>query len=1167
MRNNLIRTLMAAFLVMATSQAWANTVQTVTQVSGNVTVPNGVDYHISGSQPFAGNATVNLTSDGTGVVILDAVKPSLAVRLISQHILIDGQKSKIRLVNGKLDGQYNNCDIRIHSQGTIIYPYTEKDHPLTVYSDRRYRGTAISNFGLEDTGGYMNTLTNDRLNNNIRSFKLRRGYMVTFSTRAEGRGYSRCFIAGDKDLEVPTMPAILDRSISSYRVFKWNDTSKKGISCDMDTIDNHLLRTTSTFDWAEGWELGLDLECVRHHCQHWWPDIPAVGRNDFSVSAPTIKTNNEPSNPNDGAPCDVAEVLSYWQDLMRTGKRLCSPSSYDGDGGKFQHDFLDSIDARGWRCDVVDVHCYWDDWQFNTLVDWYNRHKRPIWISEWDWGGPWNNNGSFAPGVSAQTIADRVWDIISRLESWNYVERYFYWNDQGLTSSRLTADHKLTTVGERYASMNSKVGYDPSIEFIPTIPKAKGGPSDFTLNYTQATKKAELKWYEPNGEYNSYMTVEVQSPNSTTWRTVSEITLEEDGANYAYTAENIERGSKLRIHTVYADGKNYYSTIATAISDVVTAGDAITYDNETKYAGGEVLDNGDFSMGAYGWKNGKGEELSAPDFKVVSHGGYINMPFVQAFSSGEGNDAGSISTTVDIEPQSDYFFSGAVRFPDGEGSSKIILSGENVKDSVFYTIPSSDYWTRFENAFNSGVYTKATLSFTNLKGQAAFSNLSLKKLFGTKDDALADAKKTDERKEELEKDHVTFAQLAEQAKADSIAFVAKALADQGLTGDSYTFTAENGLIENPNFTTTSNAWKKDGSYQGGEQGVSKLDDTPCWTASWRSINASLGKQRTMQVSQQLSKALNHGIYMLSVDAATDHNCISDQHGFLVINGDTLNTPTLSWDVADLPSVVTSKWQTLSTAPLYVDDNTNATVGFTGSKDGAIDNSYKPYNSPNGSGRRHEGSWYATNFRFLHLQAYKLKADSSKWCTFCLPYAVSAESGLRLFTVAGRDKDGKKIYLNEVDKVEGGQPCIALLVDTTQIVVEEGEAVSRAKSDNDGMWGYFETGATQRMPQGSLYLSNGSWITVTSSRRTERPHVESYSGIIRDINNLPVLESWDGISMTVDGSGDATAINGITSGTSAPVYYFDLNGHRIAKPVQSGLYIRVQGDKVEKIVVK
>ena len=110
-----------------------------------------------------------------------------------------------------------------------------------------------------------------------------------------------------------------------------------------------------------------------------------------------MKTNNEPGNSADDTPQDVATVLANWENLMRTGMRLCSESSHDGSMGHLKA-FIDSIDARGWRCDLLDLHCYWPTDKFNNL-NWYSSYYgngRPIWISEWVWGASWSNNGAFA---------------------------------------------------------------------------------------------------------------------------------------------------------------------------------------------------------------------------------------------------------------------------------------------------------------------------------------------------------------------------------------------------------------------------------------------------------------------------------------------------------------------------------------------------------------------------------------------------------------------------------------------------------------------------------------------------------------------------------------------------------------------------------------------------
>ena len=48
----------------------------------------------------------------------------------------------------------------------------------------------------------MKDLTNATLNNSFKSFKLKRGYMVTFALGKSGWGYSRCVIADQEDLEM-----------------------------------------------------------------------------------------------------------------------------------------------------------------------------------------------------------------------------------------------------------------------------------------------------------------------------------------------------------------------------------------------------------------------------------------------------------------------------------------------------------------------------------------------------------------------------------------------------------------------------------------------------------------------------------------------------------------------------------------------------------------------------------------------------------------------------------------------------------------------------------------------------------------------------------------------------------------------------------------------------
>lgn len=535
--------------------AAANTDQTVESVSSAVTVAEGVDYHITSSTPFATGGSVNLTKGGTAVVILDHVKPSAALSLVSTNITIDGAKA----VRG------TNCDVRLYAGGTIIFPYTENDQPLTVYSEQNFGGTAVSDFGLEDTGGYMNTLTDAKLNNKIRSFKLRRGYMVTFATSSGGYGYSRCFIADDQDLEFATLPTLLDKRISSYRIFKWTDASKKGLANDTRATTNDLLGTTSCYSFGNGENTGIDRECVRHHIKEGWPSIASIGENNYTTSNPTVKTNNEPGNSADDSPCTVDEVLANWQALMATGKRLCSPSSHDG-SLSWLRNFMDSIDARGWRCDVLDMHCYWPEGSFSGLASWYNSYKRPIWVSEWVWGASWNKNGAFSTGYTDDQAkaenAKVIKRLIDKMEGWDYVERYFYWNSEA-DRSKLVIDGALTAAGEQYAALESKVGYKRSLDYVPTAPKMKG-LSDLTLTFLPNKAVSTLAWKNLDGEYADSIFVErkVGEERGSKWEVIASVDVQESTTyTYSYKDTTANSGNYYyRIRSVDYKGTTHYTS-------------------------------------------------------------------------------------------------------------------------------------------------------------------------------------------------------------------------------------------------------------------------------------------------------------------------------------------------------------------------------------------------------------------------------------------------------------------------------------------------------------------------------------------------------------------------------------------------------------------------------
>lgn len=460
----------AAAIAFTLSISAANTKETTSQVTSTVTLSTDVDYHITGTTPFADNGKVDITNTEHAVLIIEQLRPSATLQLLS-HITINGEAA----VNG------TNCQVRMYGKGSIIYPYGKEGssstafHPLTVYDEQNCQGESCSLFGLENASGFMNSLSAAKLNNRIRSFTLKRGYMVTFSLKAEGRGYSRCFIADKEDLVMNSLPALMDKRISSYRVFRWADPGKIGVADMVNENDLKLLDATWSYTWGNGRDLGTDYECVPHMNHRWGPSASSMGSASYSCH---IKTDNEPGNSADPEPATVDQVLDRWEDCMRTGKRLMTPSSHDGSMGWFSA-FLDSIDKRGWRCEILDFHCYWTEGQYGNL-EWYaNNYGRPIWISEFVWGASWNSNGAFANGITWAQNKEAMSRILTNLNNWNWVERYAYWNGER-EPSYLMRSGNLTLTGEYFANMKSKLGYTNYGNYIPKAPPYKV-PTNLTI--------------------------------------------------------------------------------------------------------------------------------------------------------------------------------------------------------------------------------------------------------------------------------------------------------------------------------------------------------------------------------------------------------------------------------------------------------------------------------------------------------------------------------------------------------------------------------------------------------------------------------------------------------------------------------------------------------------
>ena len=1236
-KKTLIATATAALLWAAPS--WANTKETVEQVAGTITLTTDVDYIISSETPFADDGVVNIENTDHAVLILAGVKPSAARSLLASHVQINGVPA----------ANNSNCQLKLYNRGSIIMPYDKSLKPLTVYSEQNFEGETCNDFGLENDGGFMNTLTDEKLNNRIRSFRLKRGYMVTFSLRARGRGYSRCFIAADKDLEMATLPGILDRSITSYRIFKWYDTGKPQLAAaGGDMAACRALNVTSTYTWSAGSDMSPDVENVPHHIYEDWPSASACGQATWS---PHLKTNNEPRNAADDHQQDLKTILDNWENLMATGMRLCSPSSWDGsdywNGTGFLKEFFDSIDARGWRCDIVDMHCYWPEANFPNLRNWLNAVHRPIWISEWCWGASWNSNGAFANGVTETQVRDALQRICTTLNGYNYVERYFYWNGER-DPSRIYKNGSLTPAGEMYSQLDGGVGYNGSVNYVPKVPKQQD-PKDFLLEFDKASGTISFMWYTYNAETNEFIHLERRKSLLEPWETVMDITGIEMPGIHLFRGVEAQQGWEFRICEKDANGKEHYTKSLTAASDDMGAGDPVNISNgETLYLGGNLIVNGSFDLGNLGWTNGQGNPVGLPWFQIVPVGDKKGGPYLQNYGHSTSLDAEqSLKVDIDLQPNTYYYFT-ADACNCANPYNWFSLKNSEKGDSIVSILNNATgNWITQFSVFNSGSYDKAQLNFRSMGSKAQFDNIMLFKLFPTEEEALADGlaqaklrlqaavshlgdywnhamKESMDEADQMSSNREAIACISHAT--DSIIYAHRVLAEQlpaltervqALKDKGYQFPGYDeldkawqdagslllssgihragyiihiyealkeafeaylpmneltGKVQSPTFQSATGWQTKAGTYQGGDQRLNTANGITFWNAWWNLDPASDDGQ-TLAIRQELT-GLEHGLYAVECLAATEHYCLSDQHAYISNGTDSVNSPTLTANYYDLPSVPDSlRWERLTTLPIYVEEDGAASVGFQSSKQGATDLAWRQVGNTNSKGDHREGWWGATDFRLLFHPLYRAEMNASGWGVVCLPYDVYPTTEATFYQIAAITSDFKTLCLEEISQGEAGVPFIYHSDAAAVNFLEHGEAVKSASDGPGNLRGYLKTTNVSRVPKGGYYiLTDGVWKKHTDDNN--RPRVGNFTGLIRPFTDsksrhLPIVNSWTGATMPIEGVTDEEMVAGVSqlkADNEGAAVFYSLGGQQVAQP-QPGIYIKITNGKKTKTIIK
>ncbi|HOQ04309.1 MAG TPA: DUF5010 C-terminal domain-containing protein [Anaerohalosphaeraceae bacterium] len=406
-----------------------NSIQTYGALSNATVYMTGTsELHLTGSSSPLTNSTVHLNSSDAWL-FFDSLKPSA----VNTSTYLNQIK-----VNGAAAVLNTNIRIVEYEEGTVVIPHSTTYQALQVFSNVNFTGSSVN---LGNYTYYRSTQLG-AMNNNIRSFRLKRGYMATFAANDDGTGPSRVYVAKDADLWIGVMPADLENDVSFVRVFPWRWPSKKGW-CGSAT-DAAMVSCTWRYDWDNVATSTLDMEYVpmRHNAN--WNSYSNINSKQNSTH---VLAFNEPDKE-DQANMTVQQVIDAWPNLTASGLRLGSPAPSDG-GLSWLYDFIDQADALGLRVDFVAVHYYKNNWTADQLESWlrgiHQRTGRPLWITEFNNGCNWTT-----PHPTYEENAAKIDELTTRMASLPYVERYAIY--QWCTNREMIVDGALTPAGVVYSN-------------------------------------------------------------------------------------------------------------------------------------------------------------------------------------------------------------------------------------------------------------------------------------------------------------------------------------------------------------------------------------------------------------------------------------------------------------------------------------------------------------------------------------------------------------------------------------------------------------------------------------------------------------------------------------------------------------------------------------------
>ncbi len=398
---------------------------------------------ITGAADPLSGSTINLSSEDAWVYFPN-LRPSEVLDNELSHIQINGAAA----VHG------SNCRIAIYTEGAMVIPHSATFSALTVYADDNLNGTSAS----VQINAHHKSAELGTMDNNVQSFRLKKGYMATFAENEDGTGESRVYIASEGDIVVSAMPSGLSNTVSMIVVRPWNWVAKKSWRGGVDgTSGADRFGTTSRYDYNNDGSSTINIEYVPMRHNKYWN---GYGNFYAKYDCTHALHFNEPDNSVDDGYADVATAIAQWPEMMASGLRVGSPAVTDG-GLSWLYDFIDQCDALGYRVDFVAWHFYRAfqsaDQLYDALAAVHARTGRPIWITEMNNGCNWTYE-SWVPSLEDNGSKIQSW--IDRLETAPFVERYMVWdgcNETLRMTNSSTGD--LYPAGEAYQNKVSTLSY------------------------------------------------------------------------------------------------------------------------------------------------------------------------------------------------------------------------------------------------------------------------------------------------------------------------------------------------------------------------------------------------------------------------------------------------------------------------------------------------------------------------------------------------------------------------------------------------------------------------------------------------------------------------------------------------------------------------------------